>query len=73
MSLIKSHFHANGKLGILLSFFVQAQLVVGLIKVLFDVLVLIGDLSPNVYLFGDAQDALFLGNQVLAEVVVKDA
>ena len=73
MSLIKSHFHANGKLGILLSFFIQAQLVVGLIEVLFDVLVLISDLSPNVYLFGDAQDALFLGNQVLAEVVVKDA
>ena len=46
---------------------------VGLVEMLLDVLVLIGDFGPHFHIFPDAQDAALCDAQVFAEAVVNGA
>jgi len=53
--------------------FVKRNFVVGLVEVLLDVFVLIGDLGPDFDLFLDAEDATFGDAEGLVKVVVDGA
>ena len=57
-------------LGRLLRFVVNRNLVVGLIQVLLDVFVLVGDLGPNIHALLDAEDAAVGDTEVFAKAMV---
>ena len=56
-----------------LQFFVQRKLVVGLIEVLFDVIVLVSDFSPNLHALLEAEDTTVGDAKFFGEAVVDGA